>query len=338
MPRMAAAAHPPVIGIDVGGTKVAAALVDGATATHRVEHPTALDSSDAVIAGIETAAREVMTAAGTQCEALGLGVPSQIDFATGTVLGSVNIPLQGVALGKELENRLGIPVFVDNDANVAALAEAQVVDGGPASHLVMYTLGTGVGGGVIIDGRIYRGATGLGAELGHAVIQYDGPPCQGNCPNRGCLETMCSGTALARDAASIAHQHPDSLIAKAAVGGRVEGKDIVAAADQGDEQALLLFDRLGMLFGVGLSGAINTFEPHHIVVGGGLSRASRFFLDRAVAEARARALPALAQRVQISLAKAGADAGVVGAGLLALHELESGKGDTAGATATERLG
>src|SRR4051794_6701353 len=334
MPRMAAATQPPVIGIDVGGTKVAAALVDGATATHRVEHPTALDSSDAVIAGIETAAREVMDAAGTECHAVGLGVPSQIDFASGTVLGSVNIPLHGVALGEVLSSRLGVPVYVDNDANVAALAEAQVVDGGPATHLVMYTLGTGVGGGVIIDGRIYRGATGLGAELGHVVIQYDGPPCQGNCPNHGCLETMCSGTALERDAREVAAEHPESALAR----GPIDGKSIVAAAEAGDEHALALFDRLGMLFGVGLSGAINTFEPQHIVVGGGLSRASRFFFDRAVAEAHARALPALAQRVQISLAKAGANAGVVGAGLLALHELESGKGDTSEATATERLG
>jgi predicted NBD/HSP70 family sugar kinase len=118
--------------------------------------------------------------------------------------------------------------------------------------------------------------------------------------------------------------------------GRIEGKEVVAAAEAGDEQALALFDRLGVLFGAGLSGAINTFEPQHIVVGGGLSRASRFFFDRAVSEARKRALPALVERVQISLAKAGTDAGVMGAGLLALHELETGKGDTSEATATER--
>jgi glucokinase len=338
MPRMASATKPIVLGIDVGGTKVAAALIEGTDASHKVEHPTALDSSEAVIAGIEAAAREVMERAGVEPAGVGLGVPSQIDFATGTVLGSVNIPLQGVALGDELSSRLGAPVFVDNDANVAALAEAQVVDGGPATHLVMYTLGTGVGGGVIIDGHIYRGATGLGAELGHAVIQHDGPPCQGNCPNRGCLETMCSGTALERDALEAARKHPDSALGRVAASGAIAGKHVVEAADAGDPHALELFDRLGMLFGVGLSGAINTFEPQHIVVGGGLSRASRFFLDRAVEEARTRALPALAARVQISLAKGGTDAGVMGAGLLALHELESGKGDTSGGKATERLG
>jgi glucokinase len=337
MSVMATVTQRAVIGIDVGGTKVAAALVANGEALHSVNHPTALDSSEAVVAGIEAAAREVIQKAGVEPAAVGLGVPSQIDFATGTVLGSVNIPLQGVALGDELSSRLGVPVFVDNDGNVAALAEAQVVDGGPATHLVMYTLGTGVGGGVIIDGQIYRGATGLGAELGHAVIQYDGPPCQGNCPNHGCLETMCSGTALARDALEVARNHPESVLAAAVEHGKISGEAIVAAAEDRDPEALKLFDRLGMLFGVGLSGAINTFEPQHIVVGGGLSRAAHLFFDRAVSEARARALPALVERVQISLAKAGADAGVVGAGLLALHELESGKGDTAGATATERL-
>jgi glucokinase len=337
MSGMATVTQPTVLGIDVGGTKVAAALIQDGEAHHAVVHPTSVDSSEAVVAGIESAGREVIEKSGAKLDAVGLGVPSQIDFATGTVLGSVNIPLQGVALGDELSKRLGVPVFVDNDGNVSALAEAQVVAGGPATHLVMYTLGTGVGGGVIIDGQIYRGATGLGAELGHAVLQYDGPPCQGNCPNRGCLETMVSGTALERDALEAARKHPESLLAKAIANDRIEGEAVVAAAEDGDPVALGLFDRLGMLFGAGLSSAINTFEPQHIVVGGGLSRAAHLFFDRAVAEAHARALPALADRVQISLAKAGAQAGVVGAGLLALHELESGKGDTSGATATERL-
>jgi glucokinase len=301
-----------------------------------VEHPTALDSGDAVLSGIEAAAREVIERAGTPPLAVGVGVPSQIDFATGTVLASVNIPLAGIELGRELQDRLGLPVYVENDANCAALAEAQFVEGGPASDLVMYTLGTGVGGGIVIDGRIFRGSTGLGAELGHAVIQYDGPPCPGACPNRGCLEALCSGTALQREAAAVAVDYPDSALGRAAQanGGVVTGRDVVAAADEGDVYALGLFDSLGMLFGVGLAGAINTFEPEQIVVGGGLSRASRFFFDRAVHEAKARALPVLAQRVRIALAQAGPAAGVIGAGLLALHE--TGTGDTAQQAARER--
>jgi glucokinase len=331
-----AASPPATLGVDVGGTKVAAALIRNATAEHRVEQPTDVESGDAVIAGIESAARQVIAQAGDiRPTAMGVGVPSQIDFATGQVLASVNIPLAGVELGKELQRRLGLPVFVDNDANLAALAEAHQVPDGPARHLVMYTLGTGVGGGVVIDGRIFRGATGLGAELGHAVIQYDGPPCPGTCPNRGCLEALCSGMALERDAAAVARDFPDTPLGEVAKQNRgaVKGHDVVEAAQAGDPHALELFDELGKLLGVGLSGAINTFEPERIVVGGGLSAAAPFFLDRAIAEARRRALPKLQERVTIELARAGADAGVIGAGLLAVHETVSG--DTPGATATE---
>jgi glucokinase len=324
------------IGVDVGGTKVAAALVEGPEFRFLTEHPTALDSGDAVIAGIEAAAKEVLAQADTTPSAVGVGIPSQIDFATGKVLASVNIPLEGVELGRELTTRLGLPVYVDNDANCAALAEAHYVEGGPARFLVMYTLGTGVGGGVVIGGRIYRGATGLGAELGHQTIQYDGPPCPGMCPNRGCLEALCSGTALERDADAVGKDFPDSPLGRAYRNNPegCRGRDVQAAAEAGDPHALELFDRLGMFLGVGLSGAINTFEPEYLVVGGGLSRAAPFFFDRAAQEARARALPVLAERVEIVLAKAGPNAGLIGAGLLALHELDSG--DTApGATATE---
>jgi glucokinase len=322
-----------VLGIDVGGTKVAAAVVEGTEATHAVEHPTSLDSEEAVVAGIAAAAQEVIDAAGVPPRAIGVGVPSQIDFASGTILSSVNIPLEGVALARELSTRLGVPVFVDNDANCAGLAEAHLAE---VRNLVMFTLGTGVGGGIVIDGRIFRGATGLGAELGHQVVQHDGPPCPGNCPNRGCLEALCSGTALEIEAAAVAKDFPDSPIGRAArEHGKARGRDVVEAAAAGDKYALHLLDRLGMFLGVGLASAINTFEPEEIVIGGGLSRASDLFLDRAVKEAQSRALPKLAARVRIGLARAGAGAGLVGAGLLALHELEPGNGDTAGATATE---
>ena len=316
----------------MGGTKVAAAVVEASEVRHAVEHPTVVDSGESVMAGIVAAAQEVIDASGAAPEAVGVGVPSQIDFATGTVLGSVNIPLEGVALGRELSTRLGVPVYVDNDANCAGLAEAHLAD---VQDLVMFTLGTGVGGGVVIGGKIFRGATGLGAELGHQAVQYDGPPCPGNCPNRGCLEALCSGTALEREAAAVASDFPDSPLGRAAKErGKARGRDVVIAAQGGDKYSLHLLDRLGMFLGVGLASAINTFEPEEIVIGGGLSRASDLFLDRAVREAQSRALPKLAERVRIGLARAGANAGLLGAGLLALHEIESGNRDTATATAT----
>src|SRR4051795_12352950 len=326
---------PNVIGVDVGGTKVAAARVQGAECSSHVERPTELASSEGLIDQLESVIREVVDSEG-QPDAVGIGLPSQIDFASGTVVASVNIPLEGVPLGKELGDRLGVPVHVDNDANCAALAEAHFVEGGPASHLVMYTLGTGVGGGVVVDGRIFRGATGLGGELGHQVIDWDGPDCPGACPNNGCLEALCSGMALERDATEFAQDHPDTTIGRLlgeSDRGKVRGRDVVKAARDGDEDARRLLEQLGTYLGVGLSGAINTFEPEYIVIGGGLSQGADLFLDRAREEANRRALPALADRVRIELAQGGANAGLIGAGLLAAQELK--KGDTPVATTRE---
>ena len=294
------------LGVDVGGTKVAVAAVDGTQASHAVEHPTELDSTEALLNGIESAVREVSAAAGDP-EAIGIGVPSQIEWATGTVLASVNIPLAGVPLRDELTRRFGVPVYVDNDASCAALAEAHVIG---ARELVMLTLGTGVGGGVVTRGQIFRGAHGLGGELGHVVVEAEGPECPGGgCPNRGCLEALCSGTALERAA------------------GR-KGRDVVAAAREGDADAQAHLDQLGRYLGIGISNMVNAFQPEYVVIGGGLSAAADLFLETAVAEAGARALPALWERATVQVAQGGNAAGVIGAGLLALQE-HSRDGDTA---------
>jgi len=307
-----------VLGVDVGGTKVAVAAVEGVTASHAAEHPTVTVSTDALLDGVEHAVRQVMDKAG-EPEAIGVGVPSQIDFETGTVETSVNIPLEGVALREELGHRFGVPVFVDNDGNCAALAEAHIVG---ARNLVMLTLGTGVGGGIVTDGLTFRGAHGLGAELGHMTINPDGPACPGNCPNHGCLEAYCSGQALERDATELARDKPDSRLARHLDSeGKLPGRELVAAAEDGDPAALLLVEKFARMLGVGIATCVNIFEPERLAIGGGLSRASHLFLDRAVREAGSRALPALWKRVTIALAEGGADAGVIGAGLLAALEL-----------------
>jgi glucokinase len=321
----------PVLGVDVGGTKVAVGAVAGREATEIVEHPTDTSGSAPLLDGIEAGVREVAEKVGEPA-AVGVGVPSQIEFASGTVLTSVNIPLAGVPLREVLGHRLGLPIYVDNDANCAGLAEAELLG---AKNLVMLTLGTGVGGGVVTDGRIFRGTHGLGAELGHVSIIADGPPCPGNCPNRGCLEALCSGTALERDATELGKGRPDSRLGQIfEEHGRVTGREAVAAAEDGDPEARRLFERLGTWLGVGIAGYVNVFEPELVLVGGGLSRAAGLFLERARVEAASRALPALWERVSVQLARGGADAGVIGAGLLAAHEVER---DTA-QVGTEREG
>ena len=324
------AADGSVLGVDVGGTKIAVGAVREAAARNRVEHPTRLSSTSALLDGLEATVREVISRAGSPT-AIGVGVPSQIEYSTGTVETSVNIPLTGVPLRAELGRRFGVPVFVDNDANCAALAEAQLVG---CDHLVMLTLGTGVGGGVIVGGRIFRGAHGLGAELGHFTVNADGPHCPGNCPNSGCLEAYCSGQALERDATELGEDKPGSRLARALdVDGKVSGRELVTAAEEGDPDALLIFDRFARMLGVGIAGYVNVFEPERLVIGGGLLRASHLFFQRAVQEAAARALPALWRRTEVSLARGGTDAGVIGAGVLAAQEIDGLAGRSASAAA-----
>jgi glucokinase len=313
-----------VLGVDVGGTKVAVAAVDGVTVRESVEDRTVTETTEGLLEGIEAVVNRMIGNVG-EPEAIGIGVPSQIEYATGTVETSVNIPLTGVPLRAVLGERFGVPVFVDNDANCAALAEAHILG---ERHLVMLTLGTGVGGGVVMDGMTFRGAHGLGAELGHFTINPDGPPCPGNCPNRGCIEAYCSGQALERDATELATDKPDSRLAQA-IGhdGKVSGPELVEAAEEGDPDALFIFGNFARMLGVAIAGYINVFEPDRLTIGGGLSRASHLFLERAIQEANARALPALRKRTRIALAEGGADAGVIGAAVLAAQEV--GLRDTA---------
>jgi glucokinase len=323
------------VGVDVGGTKIAAAAVSGTSVVESEERPTVLDPAG-ILDEIEGAARAVIDAAGAPVAAVGVGVPSQVHFATGRVMASVNIPLHGVQLREELGSRLGLPVYVDNDGNCAALAEAYLAEDGPARHLVMYTMGTGVGGGVVIDGRVFRGATGLGAELGHVVVQADGPDCPGNCPNRGCMEALCSGLALERDATQLGRERPESPLGKiVAAKGRVSGRDTVAAARERDPDALGLLEQVGTWLGVGIANAINVFEPEWVAIGGGLSAASDLFLDRAIDEANSRALPASLAGVRIAPARGGPAAGMIGAALLASQEYARSTRDTQTETASE---
>jgi glucokinase len=322
-----------VVGVDVGGTKIAGAVLDGVEVVERVERPTTKASEEALLDEIAAVAREAAAAAGTELEAVGVGVPSQVDAATGTALASVNIPLAGVPLSGALGNRLGVPVYVDNDANCAALGEAQLVPDPPARELAMLTLGTGVGGGLIVGGRIFRGASGLGAELGHIVVDAraadEHPQEMDGLPRPGSLEWRCSGRALEREATGCGRRHPESMLGRlVAQQGRCSGRDAVMAAREGDRDALRLFDRYGRWLGVGIATVVNAFEPQRIVLGGGISRAAELFLGTACGEAARWALPALWERTTVELARGGPDAGVIGAAVLALHEGERSR-DTA---------
>ena len=312
-----------VVGIDVGGTKIAAARLSGRTLAESAVVPTDLSSAEAIIEQLVAAVDAVR---GDTLEGVGLGVPSIVDFATGRVVSSANIPLADVPLREVLGDRLGVPVFVDNDATVAALAEAHDDEMTMvARDLVMITIGTGIGGGLVLGGRIYRGATGGAGELGHAIVGMDldaSVPPAGAFPQPSSLEGEAAGIALDRLAAACARDHPDSALGRrVAAGERVAGAEVVEAAEGGDEDARRVVERWGERVGIGIANAINVFDPEEVVIGGGAARAGELLLEPARRTAAGYVVPGLGGRTTIRVARHGVRAGVLGAALLAVHEL-----------------
>jgi len=260
-----------------------------------------------------------------------VGIPSVVEFATGRARSSVNVPLQDVPLRAVLSDRLGLPVFVDNDATVAALAEAHDEDGRlDVGSLVMFTVGTGVGGGIVIGGRSYRGATGAAGELGMTLVSIGEqiPPAQSAFPQPGSLESLAAGHVLDRLAREAAQAHPDSALGRTlAEHGAVRGPDAVAAAMAGDTVAVECVATLGRRLGVGVANAINTFDPEVVAIGGGVSSAGELLVGPARAVALEYVLHGVGTATEIRVARSGPQAGVRGAALLARSELKSQNGE-----------
>jgi glucokinase len=314
-----------VIGVDVGGTKVIAAALRGRELGESTMHPTDLESGESLISQLVDLIASVRD---DDLAGVGIGVPSVVEFKTGRVVSSVNVPLADVPLRRVLGDRLGVPVFVDNDATVAALAEAhdenlQLV----AQNLVMLTVGTGIGGGIVLGGRIFRGATGAAGELGHTLVSLGlqrSVPAPGRFPQRGSLEYEAAGHALDRLAEESAERDPDSALGRLrAEGKRVRGTDAVEAARDGDPAAARTVEMWGERVGLGVANAINTFDPDEVVIGGGAAQAGDLLLEPACRVARGYVLPGLGEATRIRLAWHGVRAGVLGAALLAAQELEA---------------
>lgn len=326
----------PVIGLDLGGTKVAAAALRDGELGASTTRPTDLSSADALLAQISAIVHEAR--AGGELEAVGIGVPSIVEFETGRVVSSVNVPLADIPLREVLGERLGVAVFVDNDATVAALAEAHDESLQPVSrNLVMLTIGTGVGGGIVLGGRIYRGSTGGAGELGHTIVAMDPSqdvPAPGRFPQPASLEAVAAGHALDHLAQRAAAEAPGSALARlAAQKGTVLGADAVRAAHDRDPAAMRTVELWAHRVGIGVANAINTFDPDEVVIGGGAALAGELLLEPASAIAREYVVPGLGSRTRIRLARHGVRAGVLGAALLAMHELEE---RAAGASALAR--
>jgi glucokinase len=296
------------IGVDLGGTKILAGVVarDGAI-VRRHERATPHDSQAAVVSELEAAVSELLD---DEVAAIGFGAPSPIDQLDGVVVECVNLPLRDFALREHMAARFRLPVGLDNDANAAAIGEWRAGAGRGVDDLVMLTLGTGLGGGVVAGGRPFRGYRGTGVELGHVVIVHDGRPCQGACQGRGHLEPYVTGlaaTAAARDA----------------FGPSADAHRLIRLADEGDARARELLAEIGRYLGSGMGSFANIFAPELIVIGGGFGVAGWEHLLPAAEEVlRREALRPMRDVVKVVPAELGTAAGLIGAAFVAFEALD----------------
>jgi glucokinase len=307
-----------VIGVDLGGTKLLAGAVDADLAIHHRTNRLiyGLDQNG-LVQMVADAVQEIRTAVGDGIEAVGFGIPCTFDSRTGMAVQAANAPLHEIAFHEVMAERLGLPVAVDNDANCAVLCEARVGSAAGCSEVVLLTLGTGIGGGLLLRGEVYRGWLGGGAEMGHMVVDMDGPPCQSNCPNYGCLETVCSGTTLVRLASVAVARRPDTALGLALEEGReLTGPLITELAQQGDPVACDAITEIGRRLGIGVVSLVNIFNPQVVVIGGGVSAAGDLLLDPAREIVASRALLPGRDGVRIEIAQFGPEAGLVGAALM----------------------
>jgi glucokinase len=314
------------IGVDLGGTKMLVGVVDAErNVAYRATAPSTGLRQDELLSTLQ---RELEAAVDARPEvaAIGLGIPCTIDRERGVAVMAVNLELADVPIRDLMSEGLGLPVVVDNDANAAILAEHRFGAARGAENAVMLTIGTGIGGGLVIGGEVYRGSSGAGAELGHVVIDEDGPPCQGNCPNRGCVEALASGTAIAREGLAAAEGAPDSVLGRAlADGATLDGKEVTEAALEGDPIAIGVLETVGRHLGVALASFANIFDPDVFVIGGGVIPAGELLLEPARGELAARALAPMNQ-TPVAAAELGPDAGMIGAATMAMLELDGRSG------------
>ena len=310
---------PQAVGIDIGGTKIAAGVVaEDGTILDRTRVPTPPDDESATLAALLAVVDELW-AGNPGVEAIGVGAAGLVEWPGGIARWAPHNTYRRLELRRLLHERTGLPTIVDNDANAAALAEARFGAGVGGGDLVLVNVGTGIGGGLVLGGRLDHGQHGFAGELGHLIVDPDGDLCA--CGNHGCLEAMASGTTLGRLGREAAAADPGGRLAAlaAAAGGPVTGEVVFAAAGEGDKAALALFERIGYWLGVGIASLVTIFDPDLVVVGGGVAATGELLLtpartsfERYVHGRLHRDLPPVVP------GRLGPDAGLVGAAALAL--------------------
>ena len=309
------------IGIDLGGTNIAVGVVSeaGSILAETSAKTLAERSYKEIIKDMAACVMKAVTKAGlteADIKSIGIGIPGVAERDTGTVLNCTNLGWINVPLREEMQKYINKPVFIDNDANVAALAESYFGVSAGCKSSVMITLGTGVGGGIVINGKPWSGAHGRGGEIGHMTLVPDGAPC--TCGNNGCVERYCSATALIRTAKQECYSFPNSAIMAKAGGdiNKISAKTVLDAAKEGDACALRVFNSFVKYLALTINNITTAFDPDIIVLGGGVSHAGDFLLN-SVAELLPRyqmfkALPI----PRLALARLGNEAGIVGAAML----------------------
>ena len=316
------------IGLDVGGTRIAAGLVERKgrivretkLLTPKAAGPFAI--VDAIVAAVNEITNGVHP---SEIAGIGIGLPAQIDFTRQSVEYCVNLPLAGIDMRGLVMSRLKYPVTIDNDGHTAALGESRYGAAKGLRDFIMVTLGTGVGGGVFIGGKLHRGSRGFGGELGHMVIAVDGPPCP--CGGRGHLESFAARPAIVRDARVAAETYHGSSLSRLAGGDleKITAELVIKAANDGDEAASEVMSLVGDMLGEGLVGLVNVLNPQAIIVGGGIGESCPLVSKRAAARIAAEAL-AGRRDVRVLIAELGNDAGVAGAAALAFEDHDSREG------------
>jgi glucokinase-like ROK family protein len=295
------------IGVDLGGTKMLVGVLDGTETSWESREASTGQSEDELV---ELLVREVCEARDARpgARAVGLGIPATIDHARGIAVSAVNLPLENLAIRDLVEERVGLPVFVDNDANLAALAELHWGAGRDASNLVYLTAGTGIGSGIVIDGRLYRGAGGTAGEIGHTTIDEGGPICR--CGSRGCLETFAAMPAILE-------------LLKPSLGADLTAERVIEQAADGDLACQRAIGDAGRHLGAALANLCNLVNPERIVVGGSLAQAGATLLDPMRETVQRRAIVSAAKDVEVVEGELSERAEMLGAVALVLYEVET---------------
>lgn len=309
-----------VIGIDLGGTKISGAIADfNGDIISKYTIPTNSYEGEKVVLERITAVIEKVIEESTidkdKISAIGIGSPGPLDAKKGIILTTPNLPFKNFNIVKPLEDKFNIPVHLDNDANVAAIGEYVFGAGQGTNNMVFITVSTGIGGGAILNGKIYRGNTCNALEIGHTTIEKDGPKC--NCGNYGCAEALASGTAIGRSAKEAVEKGEKTSLSSYE---KITAYEVFKEAEKGDAVAQKVLDKALNYLGICVANVIASFDPEMVIIGGGVSKGGNIVFQKVKEVVSKRCFKAMSENTKIVPAALGTDAGVIGAVALAIME------------------